>query len=186
MPTDQFAGGVPDKVSIGKDKNGLLEVLKPANSVIGDYESDFGSWTKVTTNSTPTRTTTYSYNGSTAIRINYSTSDSTNGLCGLERTMDLTNVQFLRLAYRLDDTSSGSEYLEVQIGGNTELQDSNTTSGWVTAEIDVSSYSGSTKIRIGHQEDSLGASYSVDMSFDFVRLEYSLNTFTDSGAGGTA
>jgi len=145
-----------DGITINKNSNSKLQqILK--KEIIGNWENgDLAGWSKFGDEKSSISVTDspfYApspYNGSYCIQI--INNNSSGDVNGVEVTVDLTDKDKFSHYAAFD---SRNRYT-VFIGGNKELEKttSQTDQAWRKYEVDVSNYSGNTKIRIETEYDT--------------------------------
>lgn len=143
----QTVKSTPDGNTITQNQNGELEVNKPVQDVIGDFENDKGDWINETGGDYIVKTSTnYALNGSQSLKLQSSSTTAVNGRASI--TYDLTNYKTLILP--VYHANLEKDYFDVLIGGNTVYvaTDNPPENQWRVLEFSVASYSGNTEIEV--------------------------------------
>ena len=153
-----------------KAENGSVKVKKPAELVIGTFESNWGDWTAT---GNFTRDTEAAHTGSYGANNDEYSGD-------LYRNVDLTDYDVLKLWYLFPSNEQYYAEFWVSVGGTEKFRtdrEQNNRNQWYLIEIDVSGESGSTEIRVTCDSSEFGGTI-----FDDFSLTAKNKTF--NGAGG--
>lgn len=159
-----------DRSSLTVNDQGKMTVNEPSITVIGDFEQQMDGW------SISGSFSATSYQASNAARGTYSffiDQDVFDAQLGaLERTVDLTNKERLKVEVTESNLSGVGAYFRIVVGGTTEVEKAgaNTTSFTGSYDIDVSGYSGSTTIRIELEDQTNDNNFDIHGHIDDIRL----------------
>jgi len=174
-----------DDETIILDENGDRKAVNENKQVIGDFEADSGDWTLETIfgRGIAERSDTQSLKDSFSIRL-VSGDYGNSGGALFYRNYDLTGIDKVYIPVYTISTASATNF-DILLNGNIEVRDPSVNfNTWEIIELDTSSYSGSTEIRI-RQEDSDGTEVE-ERFYDDIHFKNpitSTKTTVGSGAG---
>ncbi|MFT4892419.1 MAG: hypothetical protein ACI8Z7_000191 [Candidatus Nanohaloarchaea archaeon] len=178
-------GGNPiDGESISKNLDGEIQVEKPSDVVLGDFESGYGDWsTNLSTGGGSSNiSSNQSHLGSQSVYLEEFGSGNISRSSNINRDFDASNQDTLKVYVYVTQVDGGND-IKVNLDNTTEIQDSSiSTNTWIEYEIDVSGYSGTTSLEIVFSDTSSSSGNTIKGYIDDVRLtKPSLTKFNGAG-----
>lgn len=171
----------PDESSIVDGPDGF-QVRKPSEKIVGDFEVDYGDWTKNTNNGVYENVsfTSGAQRGSQAVNFNVADdkATATGEIC---RNLDLSN--FEQIFFYCEPVTTVGD-LEMRIDGSTKVQmDKKSTGSWYQFTHDISGLNGIYEVKFIAYDPNSNDYGTARMKIDDVRLRNPIRSLIDSGAG---